>query len=107
MHARPRARPRRPEKKEDEEMSLFFFCIFHAPLLSRSSSEGKTFLPPRLLEMNKFLLLLQTAGRSADEGLGVLPPALGPAQLGCSSRDAKPSQLHRHFGADSKTSRTG
>lgn len=32
--------------------------------------------------MNKFLLLLQTAGRSADEGLGVLPPALGPAQLG-------------------------
>lgn len=64
--------------------------------------------------MNKFLPLLQTAGRSADEGLGVLPPALGPAQLGsarpglaAAAGTLKPSQLHRHFGADSKTSRTG
>lgn len=58
------------------------FAFFHAFLLSRAPREGKTFLSPHLFEMNKFLLLLQTAGRSADEELGVLPPALGPARLG-------------------------
>lgn len=75
---RPRARPCRLDKKGRSLPLRRIFLLF----FSHYSKEGKTFLPSRLLEMSKFLLLLETAGRSADQGLGVLPPAVSPAQFG-------------------------